>query len=68
MSLMELRPVECFKGPQDGCTIHVASTVSLPESISVPADALGIKRHVYKRVAHTPAWSAYEYDHCEVRG
>jgi len=66
VSTVQLRRVECHEGPQDGATIHVASAVKLPETISFPAGGAGVHRHVYKMCAQGEGFTEYCYDHLEV--
>lgn len=61
-----LRQVEVLGGPQDGRTVLVATCVVLPDCISFPADTVGLKRHIYRRVEEKPGFSAYKFDHVEV--
>jgi hypothetical protein len=58
--------VECHEGPQDGATIHVASVLKLPETISFPAGVAGVHRHVYKMFAEGEGYTEYIYDRLEV--
>ncbi len=66
MGAAELRQVECIWGPQDGACLTVATTVRLPETISFPADSLGLKRHIYRRVEESAGYSAYRYESVRV--
>ncbi len=66
MTMIPVRQVVVIGGPQDGRMVLVATCVVLPETLSFPADPVGVKRHVYKRVEEKSGFSAYKFDHVEV--